>query len=601
MAGIFITSKNIMNHSLHDFISGLSFTSNDWKYEYTSTVFQCVLTRVDRKDLWSPAIDIENKIFIGISGRIVLTPDQWQTGLSKSHRGGAAASYLIDEYLRKGIGLASNLNGAYTIFIIDENKEEAFLITDRLGFYPIFIYQNPHYITISTNFDSIAKFEGNLAYDLETMAEMLKFGYSVHPYTYYKQVKQLDPSSVYKLEKNKIERLLQYWKPEPNFEFNDKKLIFELSHSISDAVKLRTQKILGETGVFLSAGADSRVVLAASVDPSTIKSFTFYDVRNNEFNLASNIARAYGSEHIGLQREKEHYALGAEKASKIISALWNIQDAHYTNFIEKITSYNLDNLLSGCFADYLFKGIALNRSSIKLLGRPIPLYKTSAFNQKWYFAVSELKSNYDKISIDRNLSQYDGIDLTHDDETTKWMIEIARLYPISREATIGSRILLLRTLPWDPVLSDYNILQVYQKIPPSLKVNGFVWKKAVFELAEKVRHIVDNNNLSPLNANSFSITLHFLKGVLYRKVRHKDVDGTNLNDVVTRGSWPNFYVYLKRSEIFNKLWLRNRKITEDMFVEILGYNPYEWTTTDWADKDINLFFRMLTLKLWLEK
>lgn len=77
MAGIFITSKNIMNHSLHDFISGLSFTSNDWKYEYTSTVFQCVLTRVDRKDLWSPAIDIENKIFIGISGRIVLTPDQW--------------------------------------------------------------------------------------------------------------------------------------------------------------------------------------------------------------------------------------------------------------------------------------------------------------------------------------------------------------------------------------------------------------------------------------------------------------------------------------------------------------------------------------------
>lgn len=580
----------------------LSFSHLAWKSEYHEENLHYVLSRVDRKDIWAPAQNDTEKIHVCLSGRIALDKAEWNKGLNRYNKGGLASSYIINEYLKKGLQLTNQLNGAYLILIIDKKKQKNFLITDRMGFYPVYYFICNEFISISTNFDSISKIKSNLNYDLESMAEMLKFGYIVHPNTYFKEIKQLDPASIYEITKNGIIKLKNYWELHPLFEVKQskKELINDLSNAIKIAVKKRTQELLGSTGLFLSAGADSRAIISSAENPAKIISFTFFDVENNEYNLAKRIAEAYHSKHIGLKRDPEHYGLGAKFAAKVISGVWNIRDVHYANFLDILIKYNIDNYLSGCFADYLFKGLAFNRKPVKLFNKNLPFYKIDTFQQGWYSHVSELISKYNTLASERNLNayQYDNINLNN--ELTLWKIEKARLFPISREADFGGRLFLFRTLPWDPVLADNDLLEMFQRIPPRWKLNGIIWKKAVYKLSDKTRKIPDNNNLAPLNYNKLGVTIKFFEGVLRRKITGRDIDGTPLNTIITRGSWPNFYYYLKNSKILNELWNIYTPISFEIFNEILGYNPYKYSTIEWADKDINLFFRLLTLKLWLE-
>ena len=602
MAGLYITTKTINDEEAAKIFSTLAFTDLDWKSELKEEKLNFILSRVDKKNIWAPAQNDDEQIQVCLSGRIALDKVEWNKGLNGNNKGGLACSYIINEYLDKGLQITNELNGTYLILIIDKKKQQNLLITDKMGFYPAFYFICSEFISITTNFDSITKVVSNINYDLDTMAEMLKFGYSVHPNTYFKEIKQLDPASIYAITKNGIRKLKQYWELQPKFEFKQskKELITDLSYAIKNAVKKRTQEFLGSTGLFLSAGADSRSILSGAENRSKAISFTFFDVQNNEYNLAKRIAEAYNSQHIGLKRDPEYYGLGAKFAAKVISGLWNITDAHYTNFLLTLNKYNIDNYLSGCFADFLFKGIAFNRKPVKLFNKNLPFYELDSFKQEWYFHVSEFFSKYNNLAQKRNLSAYQDIDLNLNNELTQWKIEKARLSPISREATFGSRQFLLRTLPWDPVLADNDLLEMFQKIPPRWKINGVVWKKAVYQIASEVRNIVDNNNLAPLNYNKFGVTIKFCEGILRRKITGKDVDGTSLNTVITRGSWPNLYYYLKSSKILNDLWSNNTVISVEIFNEILGYNPYDYSTIEWADKDINLFFRLLTLKLWLE-
>lgn len=604
MAGFYLTTKSLTEDKAKKVFSFLSFSPNAWKTEFRDEKHHCILSRLDREDIWAPAQDDLNNIHVYLSGRIALEQEQWNKEFKKNRRGGLAASHIIEEYSKKELSSINSLNGAFAIVIIDFSRDKIIIVTDKLGFYPVYVYDTGTDLSLSTNTDTLSRLnDQNEELDLISIAEVLKFGYCIHPNTYYKNIKQLDPGSVYEIKSNHLIKVKQYWEPQPLFlEYNSKEaLTIELAEAIQSSVRRRTIKELGKTGVFLSAGADSRSILAAADNPSALTSFTFFDVKNNEYNLAEQIAEAYGSQHIGLKRDPEHYGLGAKLAAKVISGHWNITDVHYANFIDELNKFEIENYLSGCFADFLFKGIAYNRTELKLFNKNLPLYKIAPFSQEWYFHISTLKSNYDRLSSERNLSSYSGIELNLENDLTYWKIEKARLFPISREATFGSRQFLFRSLPWDPILADNDLLEMFQKIPPKWKINGDLWKKSVNKLSVRSKNIIDNNNLAPLNYGKIGITFKFLEGVLKRKITGKDVDGTELGKFITRGSWPNFQFYLENSKIIAELWqLKNHEIQE-LFSSVLGFNPFKIAIRGWAQSDHLLFYRLLTLKLWFEE
>ena len=59
-------------------------------------------------------------------------------------------------------------------------------------------------------------------------------------------------------------------------------------------------------------------------------------------------------------------------------------DDHFLNLKnnDKINTY--DTILTGCYADWLFKGIALDRKQLSILKTKLPLYNLKSFDYDFF-------------------------------------------------------------------------------------------------------------------------------------------------------------------------------------------------------------------------
>jgi hypothetical protein len=144
---------------------------------------------------------------------------------------------------------------------------------------------------------------------------------------------------------------------------------------------------------------------------------------------------------------------------------------------------------------------------------------------------------------------------------------------------------------------DNEVLAVYRKIPSRHKLNGAVFKQAVLMACDQnVRRIPDSNTGAPLDAGPLRYAVHryasALRNRIHDKLRPK---------MATRGSWPNWEYYLPRSRVIASLWMRNHQAARDFFLQVGGQDPYETPIQEYRGRKVELFLRMLTLKLWLDQ
>lgn len=605
MSGYFLELSHNSIPLLSNIASDLSFVDTAWSSFISSKQINFVSVRVDRGDLWAPAYDSSSGITIALVGRISLTATQWKTASHLPYEGGIACQYLLEAYHTRRDSFCRELNGAFTVFVIEALQSRVTIITDRMGFQPNYFFRSGSIQIFCSHPDILAKHCGSqLTVDMTSLGEVLRYGSCSHPHTYYNEVNSLDPGTKYVFDGQTLSKKCEYWHPQCQVNSSDRfsDLVDGLRTALRKAVTDRTRPHLGQSSVLLSGGTDSRAILYSMYSPSDAKSITFYDVKNSEFLTAERIAIRVSSQHIGLERDREHYGNGAVRAVKITGGMWSILDAHYTNLLEDIISLQLDNLFSGCYADYFFKGLTSNRLHYKIYGKSLPLYKYGQFSFDWYAPPgSKLSEPWNENVISRQEQLYSGIDISDTSEQGRWELEVRRLRPVIREPDTAGRLILLRSLPWDPIFSDNELLDMYQRIPPSLKLNGKLWGKVVKSLSSKDLDILDNNTLAKIGASSPMKLLGFIRGVALRKIRGVDIDGTVPGGLLTRGSWPNFNYYVRHSKVLPNLWSNNHGISYDVFCELLGYDPWLISIDMWSKRSTHEFFRILTLKLWLDQ
>ena len=474
-----------------------------------------------------------------------------------------------------------------------------------MGFFPLYLWRSDGPPVVATHPDVLAAHTGHVhELDRLSMAEVLSTGTATHPHTYYRDIEVMDPGCVYTWTPDGSAPETHVLDAELSGEMSRagvKELGEELERALRGAVERRTLPSLGPTGVLLSGGADSRAVLYAACEPEAVTSITFYDQPNAEFETARRLAERVGSEHVGLQRDFEHYGLGARKAARVTGGMWNLLDAHYTEFIPQLRALGLDNLLTGCYADYLFKGLTSNRTYKTLFGKNLPLYDFAPFSFRWYAPHGSVAESWKEPVRERMLAAYDGLDLQDESDAGRWAIELRRMRPVAREADTAGRLLLQRTLPWDPLFADTELIDLYERVPPSLKLNGQVWEDAVGRICRAGGDITNNNSLSRIGASQFEKTLRFLYGVAYRRAFGRDVDGTPLDGSVTRGSWPDFNHYIRHSKVVPELWADPSPETRDVLTDVVGVDPWSRPMGEWAKLGSLRFLRLVTLKIWLDQ
>ena len=584
-------------------LSGMTHCESARSYSRLSPGISYVVTRVDDPKLWSPAHDPETDTTLILGGRLSFTEEEWRRAEEIRYEGGLACRIVLERFLKSGSLDARSLNGAGVVVLIGHAASEVRLWTDRLGVFPVF--RSTKNCAVASNADVIANVQASegraFTPDLKTFAEVLAIGNSVQPYSYYEEIRMLEPASGYRwagLELLESPVIETYWCPSVvEEEPDDESIVEALACELKNAVRLRTSPRLGTPLVFLSAGVDSRTAVFGVDDPTRVKCVTMCDEENEELRYAKLLAGNAGAEHHTVFRDPDYYITNAERALRIAGGMWNLTDAHYTGAMDDVNSLHPGTILTGCYADYMMKGLLSNRELLNVAGRALPLYRQRGFDFQYYHRYRELGTDWDAAVRERLETRYpknlrDGYDIAPS------RIEDLRLRPLMREADASGRLFLWRTAPWDHFLSDSGVLDVCGRMSPRQKLNGVLFGKAVGRVIGPRGRAVPNNNYGvPIDADIPRRLAYFMRAVVKRKVRrilpHKKRSG-----IATSCSWPHWPYVAEHSEALKSIWDGASQNERKFFKDMLEFDPWTRSRKEWAATDTDLFFRILSLLIY---
>lgn len=565
------------------------------KWTHSENGYALTVRRVDNARYWDPYYDTKTNTVFMIGGRNAFEDNVWheidpnpqEKGLS-----GLVSRYLLTRYKNNTDKLACENNGACVLLIWDISNNRLTLITDRLGAFPVFCFENG-FLHIATNADDIASSCKLNKLDMGSMAEVLAFGTSVYPYTFYEDIKMLGAGMIYTWDLAELGRksVSHYWEPhyEPCTSMDE--ATDNIEEAFRAAIRRRTGPYSGKVGVFLSGGADSRTILFAARNPEQMTAISLYDKEVRELEIAKKLSQRAGASHLLFQRDENSYFDRAEEVMRVVGGMYNIVDSHFSFCLEQIQSENFDTLLSGCYTDYMFKGLLLNRKKVTLLGLNFGIEKCGPFQYWFYLWKKPISDRWSKIALERLRERLDGLQVPPRNSMDRLVIESKRLVPIACEPDWLFRGLAWRTLPWDLLTCDTDIINAYLRTPIASKLNGVAFRKAADRICVKARDIPNSNNGLALNASKSAMILHELKKQIFPK---KTVISSH------QGIYANFQELIKTSSTLKKQWENKSVAEEDIISELLGYNPWSLSLDEWAQQSkVEQFYRIYSLSLWI--
>lgn len=603
MSGLILTETGCLGEG---WAPALSFSARTVSQQASWAGFEVGVTRVDALSQWGVARDAHTGTAVALGGRLNIAAQEWALAEGLPYSGSLAGKLVLHYWLTRREQFEAWLDGPYCILIHEPLSGKLHVFTDRMGVYPLYQAEQGPFMLCShpdVLADQLAAVGVSHELDWLTMAECLAHGTGVHPYTYYQGIRQLDPAThyVFKPGGASAPEKTVYWSPlsQENGGLSENEWAEELASALRSSGARRGVAPSRNVGLLLSGGADSRALLYAMAEPARVEALTFCDEENAEVAVARQIADAVGARHRVLLRDPEHYARGAWETVRISGGMWSVKDAHYHGFMDTLESLGCDSLVTGCYTDYLLKGLAYNRKPWSIAGKNLPLDKMTGFDYSFYQPQGKLAPNWRARVMRRQEERFPGeYRSTYDADPAP--VADLRVRPLSREADAMGRLFLMRTLPWDPMMVDNAILRFYAELPPRLKLNARVFRKAVARLTPpSARNIPNNNDDSPLDAGELSRAWHHLAKKIREKRLEKLAAGSRKNGLATAGSWPNFVYYIAHSPVIAELWANPSPAQKEILGTLLGFDPWSCTQAEWARRDEDQFLRALTLKIWL--
>jgi len=583
----------------NDKTSSLSSLNGDCRYgrkwTHTGNGYQLTVSRVDNARYWDPFYDSSTNTVLMIGGRNAFEDTVWreidphpkeETGLT-----GLISRYLLKKYSNNPEILANENNGACIVLIWEISKNRLTLITDRLGAFPAFYFKDK-FLHIATSADDIASSCQLNQLDMGSLAEVLAFGASIHPYSFYKDIKMLSAGMIYRwdlvdLEKKSANR---YWEPryQPWSNINDS--IDDIEEAFCSAVNRRTGPYSGKVGMFLSGGADSRTLLFSARNPSQITTISMHQEDAYELEIAKQLSQCAGASHLTYRRDDNSYFDHAEETMRRTGGMYSIVDDHFSFCLKQLQSENFDTLLSGCYVDYMFKGLLLNRQKNSFFGLNFDTESCGPFQYWYYLWRKPISDHWSKIALERQQERLEGLQVPPQNNMDRLAIESRRLIPLSCEPDWLFRGLAWRTLPWDLLTSDTDIINAYLRTPVSSKLNGVAFREAANRICAKAKHIPNANNGLALNASRHTLVLNALKKQFF------STKSTNSRQSISA----DFQKLINTSSTLKVQWLNKSLEEVEIISELLGYNPWAISLEEWAKpQKVELFYRIYSLSLWI--
>jgi asparagine synthase (glutamine-hydrolysing) len=253
-------------------------------------------------------------------------------------------------------------------------------------------------------------------------------------------------------------------------------------------------------GVLLSGGSDSRLVLAGVDQEATV--FHIADWMSREAKTAKRAADAADTDCVLLERDEMYQAQALTRNPSLANFSGWFDQAYFSGFDDEIAS-EVDVLLSGLYADMLFKGGPLDTSRLPLgpIGSiSIPVWKDVESIDEYVAqqtAAAKDPPSYFTPPLDieavvkNNIRRTDDGIVSHgiEYESLRDLVMYGEYHPIGADTDAIFSRSLMQICPYRTPFLDARILEFQQQVPIKYMLRRNIIARAVERLSPELADV----------------------------------------------------------------------------------------------------------------
>lgn len=225
--------------------------------------------------------------------------------LGATFRSSSDTEVMLELFKREGVKCASRFRGMFALAIWDRQESELFLLRDRLGVKPLYIWRHGAGIAFASEVKALSALQGGPS-EVEPTAlfQYLAWGSVPSTLAAVRGVESIAPATWAHWKAGSFQQE-RYWSiPEGDIQYRTADAAVEaLRPALVEAVGLRCVADVG-VGAFLSGGIDSSAVVALmrAAGQKNLHTFSvsFPGSDLDESVYAQAVAREYGTRHVSL-------------------------------------------------------------------------------------------------------------------------------------------------------------------------------------------------------------------------------------------------------------------------------------------------------------
>lgn len=327
---------------------------------------------------------------------------------------------ILAAYLKWGLSCIDRFRGMFAIALYDREKEELYLIRDRVGKKPLYYWLDQDNIVFASELKPIMEYPGfTRVIRKDVIGRYLYQQYICEPDTIFENVYKVEPGQVicFHVKEEEASEHVTSWKYWDIAQVHQAKAADkvnsyeqakeELTAILKDAV---AKRMIADVplGTFLSGGYDSSLVtaLAQSLSNEPVKTYSigFHEENYNEARYAKEVAKHLGTNHTELYVDEQAMFHMLDDIAKYYDEPFADSSQIPSMLVSQLASKDVTVVLSGDGGDEFFCGYNVydyvsKAQKLDVLGRVVngvclvPPLKKADFMSKLPFQVQVIARN----------------------------------------------------------------------------------------------------------------------------------------------------------------------------------------------------------------
>lgn len=269
------------------------------------------------------------------------------------------ALLFINAYNKQMLNrVCAQIDGHFSAVIYDQPRQLLYVISDRYGLKPIYIWNDHHHFAWSSEIKGFLAFSSfRPIIRSDSLKCFLELGHMMGDITWFENVEMLSASTIFRYDLNSKKTTRErywYWSQIKGSLLDFEDAIDQLGRLLINAVKKRfsaDEKI----GLSLSGGLDSRAILASINQGERVYAYTFGKDGCSDIEIAKHVAIKKGCRHTVYSLDTDNWLNGRFSGIWQTDGMLSLLHMHANEAIKKVKE-NVDIDLNGFAGDLICGG-----------------------------------------------------------------------------------------------------------------------------------------------------------------------------------------------------------------------------------------------------